>query len=121
RPEPGRLRRPRQLRELRRLPPPAQQEPVERTPAMSLRHRFSPRLRLLAWRLRYWWLDTPAGRAACYLGALLFALLAAWRGWALTQLPADAPQLAVVNFWVQLAIMVVASLVMMALAPKPKD
>lgn len=88
---------------------------------MSLRHRFSPRLRLLAWRLRYWWLDTPAGRVACHLGALLFALLAAWRGWALTQLPADAPQLAVVNFWVQLAIMVVASLVMMALAPKPKD
>lgn len=77
-----------------------------------------------SWRLRYWWLDTPAGERAHYW-ALGFSLVvftvqvvrlcvaAALPG------PHDAPVQSVIHWWVvQLIIAVVLTVVSYALRPK---
>lgn len=82
------------------------------------------------WRLRYWWLDTPAG-ARAHVGALCVAVLVLV--WQMVRLaiaalsPPPAHTLAgepvhAVAWWVvQLVIAVVAAVISYALRPKPQE
>lgn len=68
-----------------------------------------------SWRVRFWWLDTPAGDMARRGTALLLAL--AGLAWAIAQLLVPPPALDATAprqafyWWVQLAIMVVSMIV----------
>lgn len=80
-------------------------------------------LHVYGWRLRHWWMDTPGGRVACLAASTALALAAGWLTYRGFTAPAPKPgqPAAAVVWWVYALWMVAISLVMMALAPKPKD
>lgn len=74
------------------------------------------------WRVRHLWLDTNAGRWLCLgLAAVLLVATGVVLGWGITRPPAPQPErLLGFVWWVHVIWMVVTTLIMMALAPKPK-
>lgn len=77
------------------------------------------------WRIRYWWLDTPAGEAAhwwLFAGAgLVFIVQLVHLFTAAAPPQSDAPLLSVV-WWVwQLVILVVAAAISYAMRPKTEQ
>lgn len=78
------------------------------------------------WRLRHWWLDTPSGRHAQWMAAIIALLgLVAWTvvfTWHWMQpAPAGAPHEAYIVALIALIVAIVAAVVAYANAPKPKD
>lgn len=74
------------------------------------------------WRVRHLWLDTNAGRWLCLgLAAVLLVATGVVLGWGITRPPAPHPERVLgLVWWVHVIWMVVTTLIMMALAPKPK-
>lgn len=90
---------------------------------MGLIARVQRRLDIWHWRVRYWWLDTPAGvlaqRWALVLSLLAFGVQTLWLCMrALMPVPAGAPA----QSWVQIVVMIVIALISayMAYANRPK-
>lgn len=90
----------------------------------AARDRLSKRARLGMWRLRYWWLDTPAGGTAqvvtcCVAALIVIAQLV--RGAVAAVVPPPAGQPIGAYWWVvQLVILIVAAVVAYASRPKPE-
>lgn len=81
---------------------------------------FQRRATLWYWRTRHLWFDTNLGKGLCLgTAAALLVMAGVYMGWKITQ-PPPTEQQAVV-WWVYVIWMVVAALVAMALAPKPKN
>jgi hypothetical protein len=91
---------------------------------MGLTDRARELRYVYGWRLRYWWLDTSAGRRAhivtlCLAVLLVLIQLVRLAVTALVPPPPDAPVKAIYWWVVQLIIMVVAAVVAYALRPDP--
>jgi len=89
----------------------------------QLKHRIARLHYVWGWRIRYWWLDTPAGvvaqRWALVLGLLLFAVqLVRLAVAALVPSPADEPAKSWV--WVVVQIVIALAAAYMAYANRPK-
>ena len=77
------------------------------------------------WRLRYWYLDTPAGRTA-QLGGFAVAILVAIVNVVLMLLAASAPPRvepaqAIADWIIYLILLIISALISYAMRPKPEN
>lgn len=93
-------------------------------------NRPAERLRRLhyvwSWRIRYWWMDTDAGKQAnvmaCCIGVLVVVLQLVRMGVAATMPPPAGEPVKAIYWWVvQLIIAIVAAVASYAMRPKPQQ
>lgn len=91
---------------------------------MGLMARLRKRVRVYQWRLRFWWLDTPAGSTAQTVTCCLAALVVIMQmvRMAVAALAPPDPDEPILAYWwiVQLVVMIVAAVLVYANRPKPE-